>query len=125
VIGELESRQIAAWLSGGCSPEDIARELGVDIALVKLVGAKNELVADRDISDEELGILRKHAFALAVSAESQEVQAKMTTFLLERDRPSKKEAAVNIITQINQGLASANAKYDEMIKLYNVPTEAT
>jgi hypothetical protein len=118
MIGELEQLQIKTLLEQGAVAEDVAKELGIEVALVKLVGAKAELVEDRDITDSELQYLRKHAYNLATGADSHEVQSRMTMFLLERDRPSKKEASVNIIAQINQNLLQGVSRFEELAKVY-------
>jgi hypothetical protein len=118
MLGELEQLSIRTLLAQGAKVEDIASEMGIEVALVKLVGAREELVEDRDITDQELQYLRKHAYNLATGADSHEVQARMTQFLLERDRPSKKEASVNIIAQINQNLAQGTSRFEELAKVY-------
>lgn len=112
MLGELEQRQIAALIREGVPDDEIARQMDIEPALVKLVASKNG--ADRDIDDDQLAILRKHAFNLALGASDDSTQARMTMFLLERDRPSKKSSEASPIALINNAIIAANDAFEKL-----------
>lgn len=117
MIGELESRQILSLAGDGASPAEIAKGLGVEESLVRLVLSSHEVgnTADRDINDEQLEALRRHAYNLAIGSSEESIQAKMTMFLLERDKPSGGRNG-NSITAINQALILANGAFEKLTK---------
>lgn len=118
MIGEMQIRQICALVKDGMTPEQIASSLDIDVALVKLAVARNGQDGDRDIDDETLKTLRSHAVALALHAEDEAVQARMTQYLIDRDKPRQVQATLNPITLINQALVMANGKFDELVQRY-------
>lgn len=113
MIGENTTRQIAALAEQGCTSAAIAESLGVEEAYVKLVMQRNEVGNDRDIDDTQLASLRKHAFNLAVAAENEGIQARMTMFLIERDKPKEKKD-VSPIMLINQAIVAARTDFDKL-----------
>jgi hypothetical protein len=121
MIDELTTRQIAALLRDGCTVDEIASQLGVEEALVKLVGARVGTIEDRDIDDNELRVLRKHAYNLAVGASDDATQARMTMFLLERDRPSKKVMESSPIAVINNAIIAANGAFEKLCQEMSTP----
>ena len=117
MIGDLTSRQILALSNDGLSPAIIARELSIEEAFVRLVLAKHNAGTseDRDINDEQLKILRSEAYSLATGAEDEGVRAKMTMYLIDRDKPKRVEQ-ISPITLINQAIIQAQAAYQEELK---------
>ncbi len=53
----------------------------------RTISTVRQMRLDGDIDDEQLNTLRKHAFKLALQNEDLGVSAKMTRFLIERDKP--------------------------------------
>lgn len=128
MVSEITARQIGSLLGDGASVADVAEEFGLEPSVVRLIGERMNVAkgqsGDRDITDADLVSLRKKALDLALSAESQEVQARMTMFLLERDKPSKKDQGQgNMIAQINQIILQGNEKYDNLVKGYTNGTD--
>ncbi len=123
MIDELQTRQITALLKDGASAEEIAKELSLEVALVKLVAERNNVgtAADRDINDDELAILRRHAFNLAMGAADDATQARLTMFLLERDKPSKKATEGGSISVINNAIIAANGAFERLVKEMSTP----
>lgn len=119
MIGELQTRQILALIKDGCTPEQVAESMNVDPALIKLIVARNSQDGDRDITDEDLRTLRRHAFDLATSAEDESIQAKMTQWLIERDKPKSKEVTINPILAINQAILASRQSFNELLKEYS------
>ena len=117
MLSDLTARQIISLADQGASSEEIAKSLELEPALVKLVMSRHEVgsASDRDIDDEQLSVLRKHAFNLAPAAGDEGIQARMTMFLLERDRPSGPKQ-VSSITAINQALILANGAFEKLSK---------
>ena len=127
-MNELESRQVAALAGQGFGVGDIASQLGLDELDVKLcLRAEGEgRDEDRDITDEDLKKLRKNALSLALGANDESVQAKMTMFLIERDRPSKVAVGTGVNPmQINIMIQEANKRMAETIQAYTTPPELT
>lgn len=120
MIGENESRQVLALSKDGASAEEIARSLDLELGMVKLVLGANGAgeVADRDINDEQLAQLREKAFNLAMYSQEDSVAARMTMFLIERDRPSKKLDSGVSIANINNALIAANSSFNDLLKEY-------
>ena len=122
MVSDLESRQIVALARDGMSSGDIAKELSKDEALVKLVLNTNEAgsAQDRDINDDELASLRRNAYNLAIGAEDESVQARLTMFLLERDRPPKvaNQSQGNAIGNINNAVILAQRGFNDLLKEY-------
>lgn len=116
MVHELTNRQILAASSQGISPELIAKELDLDLATVNLVLAAHNQ-GDRDINDNQLAILRQNAFDLACQREDISVAARMTTFLIERDKPRSQVSASPMIV-INNAIAAASQRFDELAKGY-------
>lgn len=121
MIGELQTRQIVALLKDGMTVEQIAESCQLDPCLVKLVVARNSQDGDRDITDDDLKNLRRHAVELAMGADDQSVQARMTQWLIERDRPRKQEQAINPIMAINQAIITSMEQYKELSKSFSAP----
>lgn len=108
-----------ALVKDGMAVEDIANSINVDPALVKLVVARNSQDGDRDITDEDLKTLRRHAVDLALSAEDEAVQARMTQWLIERDKPKQKDVSINPILAINQAIIASTQQFHELTKAYS------
>ena len=108
MLGELTSRQIVALGRDGLAVPDIAEQLGVEVSLVKLVLEGNSVPGDRDITDDDLSALRRHAVDLALRAENEAIQARMTMYLIDRDKPRAAPAQASPITLINNALIAAN-----------------
>jgi len=120
MVGELETKQIASLLAQGATCEQIAGELGFELAFVKLIAARQgSETPDRDITDDDLAILRRHAFQLALGADDDATQARMTMFLLERDKPSKNAPASNPIALINNAIINANGAFEKLVASMN------
>lgn len=119
MLDELNTRQIVALSKDGMSSGEIASSLGIEEAAVKLVMNRNEVgsAVDRDIDDDQLAALRRHAVGLALGAEDEGVQARMTMFLIERDKPKERSVSSPIV-QINQALISANETFKKMVETY-------
>lgn len=120
MIGENESRQIVALSRDGCSAEEISKSLDIELAAVKLVLSANNQgsAVDRDINDAQLSELRQRAYNLAMYSQEDAVSARMTMFLIERDKPRKSQDSHLSITNINQALIQANASFGELLKEY-------
>ena len=121
MIGELQTRQIMALVNDGLSAGEIAKATDTDEALVKLVIARCTQDGDRDISDEDLMKLRKHAIDLAFNANEESVQMKMTQWLIERDKPRKVETPISPIIAINQAIITARGAFTDLCKEYTLP----
>jgi hypothetical protein len=120
MIGELSSRQILALSNEGCAADVISKELKIEESLVRLVlsAHKGGSQDDRDINDAQLALLRSRALGLALGAEDETVAAKMTMFLIERDRPRKVEHTGPNIGQINMAISVAREKFLELSDKY-------
>lgn len=131
MIGELSARQIVALSQQGLSAAEISEVLKTDEASVRLVLNRNEVGVpeDRDIDDAQLKTLRKNAYDLALGAEDDNTRARMTMFLIERDRPVKKKedlgGARGNITLINQAILQSNAKVNELLSECSVTDSKT
>ena len=119
MLGELQTRQIVSLLADGMAPDQIASSLELDVALVKLVAARHNQGEDRDITDQDLAALRAHAVSLALGAENEAVQAKMTMFLIERDKPKKQNTVINPVVLVNQAIRQANGIFNELSQAYS------
>jgi len=119
MVPELVSRQILALASQGSGVSEIASSLGIEEPFVKLVLERHAEVdaVDRDINDDELKALRHHAFRLATEANDETVQARLTMFLIERDKPSKERGGSSILA-INKALVLANDSFQNLVKDY-------
>lgn len=121
IVGENSSRQIVALARQGMGAEDIARELELEVGAVKLVLGANNVGSelDRDINDEQLIELRNRAFLLAMQDADIGVSARMTMFLIERDKPRKTNDGSSISIQtINQAILAANTSFSDLAKDY-------
>jgi len=121
MIGDLTQRQVLALAEQGASSTEIAETLEIEEAAVKLVLNANSAgsAQDRDINDEQLAILRQKAFQLAVGAEDESVSARMTMFLIERDKPRLKEQTISPFMQINNAIINGSARFDELARQYS------
>jgi len=124
-VHDLVARQILALSAQGFNPPAIAGELVVDEAVVRSVLSVNGAGAkeDRDIDDAQLKRLRAHAFDLATMANDEGVQAKLTMFLLERDKPAKlptQSTGINPV-QINIAIQQANDKMAQLLQAHSIP----
>jgi hypothetical protein len=117
ILGELQTRQIAALHADGMTIEQISSSLDLAPELVKLAVARNSNDGDRDITEEDLRRLRSHAVALALGADNEGVQARMTQWLIERDKP-KVSANVSPVLMINQALVAMQQNYGDLLKSY-------
>lgn len=124
MVDELTSRQIIRLSEQGAPAEEIASTLSLELPFVKLVLSSNSQGSDvdRDINDDQLKRLRDHAFHLAVGADDEAVQARMTQFLIERDKP-RERAPMNPIIAINQALIQANDSFKQMTEKFSKPEE--
>lgn len=121
-VHDLVARQVLALSSQGFKPDAIAGELEIGEEIVRSVLSVNKAgaVEDRDIDDAQLKRLRAHAFDLATMANDEGVQAKLTMFLLERDRPAKPaitSTGINPV-QINIAIQQANDRMAELLKAH-------
>jgi hypothetical protein len=125
-MNDLEVRQVLALSGQGFGAKDISGQLGLEELDVKLALRTQDsgTEEDRDITDAELKVLRKNAFVLATQAEDESVQAQMTRFLIERDKPTKVAAPAQGINpmQINIMIQEANKRMAETIQAYTTPT---
>lgn len=120
MTGEIINRQILALSVDGVNAEGISSDLGVPIEQVKLVlNAHNAgSSVDRDINDEQLANLRRNAYNLALGSEDEAVQARMTMYLMDRDKPKALPSEHSGITAINKAIIIAKSSYDELMKEY-------
>jgi len=125
MVNELINRQIVACREQGAAPEDIAAELGINVATVNLVLSAHGL-GDRDITDEQLVLLRQNAFELAMQKSDLSVSSRMTQYLIDRDKPRQEQHQTPLIV-INNAIQSANEKLAELSKEYSnvVPLQAS
>ena len=125
MLNDLTTRQIVELAGQGVNAEEIATTLSVELPLVKLVLNRNELgsAQDRDIDDAQLSQLRGHAFWLATQSADISVAAKMTRFLLERDKPrtSSNASGASPITQVNIAIAAAQENFKKLTAAYFTP----
>lgn len=121
MIGELGTEQILSCSREGLSAEEISAELHLPVERVKLVLARHAAGAesDRDINDDDLARLRMHALSLALGAEDEAVQAKMTMYLIDRDKPRATVAPPSNILAINQAVVLAQGRFQELMKEYS------
>lgn len=121
MIGQLSVEQILALSRDGAPAEEISNSLGIPLERVKLALASNNQgsIEDRDIDDGQLTALRKHAYDLAMFAEDDSTKARMTMFLLERDKPKQEKALPTNIVLINQAIAAGNHRFSEILKEYS------
>lgn len=128
MLNDISQRQILELSAQGAAAEEIAGTLGCELGMVKLVLARNNTgsAEDRDINDEMLARLRDHAFNLALQTEDLGVSAKMTRFLIERDKP---RAAVQQNTaplvQINAAILAAQDSFKKLTTSYFNPPAQT
>lgn len=120
MLGESSIRQILALAGEGLNSESISRELQIEEALVKLTLSANSsgTAPDRDINDAQLELLRQRAYNLAMGSEDDSVSARMTMFLIERDKPRQEKQSLNI-NVINQAIIQAKGKMAELTDLYH------
>lgn len=117
MIDELQSRQILSLAAQGAPAAEIATSLNIEEALVKLVLARHNPSAERDIDDDQLAALRRHAYNLAIGSTDEAVQARLTMFLIERDKP-KSDQRGSSITAINNALILANDSFKKLVEDY-------
>lgn len=117
-MGELSIEQVLSLSRDGLGAPEIAKELSLPEERVKLVLSRHNAGsnADRDIDDEDLTRLRAHALALALGAENEAVQAKMTMYLIDRDKPRTKAEEPSNILAINQAIFLAQSRFKDLIK---------
>ncbi len=122
MIDELSSRQIISLSREGMSAEDISNALGIDVPSVKLVMNANSAGTkeDRDINDDELTLLRQKAVQLALYSADDNVSAKMTCFLIERDKPRKSapEVSGTNLTLINNAIIQSKKRFAQLASAY-------
>lgn len=120
LVNELTAQQILALARDGCSAEQISGALEVPLEQVKLALVSNNLgsAADRDINDEQLARLRQRAYDLAMYSQEDAVSARMTMFLIERDKPSKKIEQGNVLVNINNAIMGAQQNFNRMLEEY-------
>ena len=119
--GELSNEQILSCAREGLSADEISAELKIPVERVKLVLVRHSAGGeqDRDINDDDLARLRAHAVHLAMGAEDESVQAKMTMYLIDRDKPRAPAEKPSNILAINQAVVLAQDKFQELIKEYS------
>lgn len=120
MTGEITNRQILAMANEGLNADLIAADLGLAIEQVKLVLSAHRAgtEVDRDINDTQLAALRRNAYNLALGSDDDSVQARMTMFLIERDRPKDHAENQSEITAINNAIIIGRAAYEEMMEQY-------
>lgn len=126
MVNDLTSKQIVELAAQGTPPAEIASVLSIEPAFVNLVlAAQGNTSAERDIDDQQLEVLRRHAFRLATQTDHLPVAAKMTRFLIERDKPRAATPTTSPIANINQAIILAQGKFHESIKSYFGKEETT
>lgn len=121
LIDDLTARQILALKSQGAGDKEIADTLGIEEPLVALTLSRYENNSDRDIDDAQLAALRQRAVTLAMQESDLTVAARMTQFLIERDKPSKRDTQVSSITQINQQILASREAFEKLAESFNKP----
>lgn len=126
LVGELSARQVCALRRDGLTVEEIARGLGITEAEVQLVlerNGDNSQAADRDINDGQLAALREKALQLALYSEEDSVSARMTMFLIERDKPRAVKESGNSIQLIQNAIITANENFKKLVAEYSTEPE--
>jgi hypothetical protein len=121
MLNDFSQRQILELSAQGANCEEISTTLGCELEMVKLVLNRNQVgsAADRDIDDEQLNRLRSHAMNLALQTEDLSVSAKMTRFLIERDKPrAVQPQQATPIVQINQAILAAQDSFKKLTASY-------
>lgn len=116
----MEQRQILALIDQGATADEVSRTLEIPLETVKLVCASNEAgaVGDRDITDEDLVLIRKRLKSIAIYGADDGVASRVGMFLLERDKPRVKEEKMTNLTLINQAIIQANQSVKELEEEY-------
>lgn len=121
LIGNVETAQILGLFADGMNSSDISRELNIGEDLVKLVlSAQNgtAVTADRDITEEQLKLLRNRCYNLAFS-EDDTVSLRACMFLIERDKPKTANVIGSNITILNQAILTAREGFNKMKEVYS------
>lgn len=119
MVDDLTSRQILELAAQGTPREEIAVALSIEPALVNLVlSSHGQAASERDIDDEQLSILRKHALKLALQNEDLGISAKMTRFLIERDKPKAVAQSSSPLANINQAIILAQGSSKKLMEEY-------
>jgi hypothetical protein len=101
----------------GASVEEISDHTGMNVAEVKLVLSAHNAAPDRDINDDELAFLRQKAVRLAMQDHDLNVAARMTQFLIERDKP-RTQQVTSPIAAINKAIIIANDSFKSLLSDY-------
>lgn len=118
MICEHTNRQIVECAAQGAAAPDIANELGIDLATVNLVLAAHGKGSDRDITDEQLLLLRARAFNLAMQEEDKSVAFRATQYLIDRDKPKQQQTQSPMIV-INNAIQEAHEKFAKLTSEYS------
>lgn len=119
MVDDLTSRQILELAAQGTPREEISSALAVEPALVNLVlSSHGQAAAERDIDDEQLAVLRRQAYKLALQNEDLGVSAKMTRFLIERDKPKAVAQTASPLANINQAIILAQGSSKKLMEEY-------
>ena len=128
MIGEQTRRVILGALEQGGTVEEIASEMNLLESDVLLVAGSRlkpgqEEDAGFDITADQLATLRGHAFQLALGAEDQAIQAKLTMWLIDRRAPAKTNSGGVNFLQINQQIEEARTKTAALFATYSNPSQ--
>lgn len=120
MLGSVEQRMVLSLAAQGSGAEVIAAELGYAIEDVKLVlnAYKGGSEEDRDITDTQLATLRMRAYTLALQDSDLGVSARMTQFLIERDKPKNKEQTASPMVLINNAIVGVRERFDKLKDAY-------
>lgn len=124
MLGEHSTRQILALAEQNISAEVISRELDLPLEQVKLTLRANKkgTETDRDITDDQLALLRQRVFQLATTSSDESVALKAATFLIERDKPVKVQDTSGVnLTLIQQAIIQAQSGFDALRSKYETP----
>lgn len=121
MLGSVEQRMVLSLAAQGSGAETISAELGYALEDVKLVlnAYKSGAEEDRDITDTQLSTLRMRAYTLALQDSDLGVSARMTQFLIERDKPKEKQQTVSPLVMINNAIVGVRERFDQLKDIYS------
>lgn len=117
MVDPLTSKQILSLFAQGSPAEEIASVLNIELPLVELTLTAHQ-VGDRDITDEQLALLRGRAFSLALQNDDISVAARMTQYLIDRDKPAK-PSSISPVIAINNAIIQANQNFEKLKEEYS------
>jgi len=130
--GDMVEGQILNYGAQGASVGEIAGELGVGEEVVKLVlqskgGVSADNANDRDITDDELKLLRRRGVDIALQSENEIVAASLIKFFIERDKPVKQApppTPVNHHMHIHSIVQRSNEQFKSYLTSYGPTNNA-